>query len=89
MKCKKGFKRVKDKCVKVKPKVNRNVIIRCSDNRPIEIGFTSALTLLFITLKLIGTISWSWWWVLSPVWISLGVGLIIILIVWTIIRRDF
>jgi hypothetical protein len=24
----------------------------------------------FIVLKLTGVIAWSWWWVLSPVWIS-------------------
>lgn len=30
--------------------------------------FWSILALIFITLKLIGTISWSWWWVLAPVW---------------------
>ena len=30
-----------------------------------------ALTLpAFITLKLTGVIAWSWWWVLSPLWIS-------------------
>lgn len=28
------------------------------------------LTLVFIVLKLTGVIGWSWWWVLSPVWIS-------------------
>lgn len=28
-----------------------------------------ALTLIFIALKLTGRISWSWLWVLSPVWI--------------------
>jgi hypothetical protein len=26
--------------------------------------------LAFVVLKLTGIISWSWWWVLSPVWIS-------------------
>lgn len=31
--------------------------------------FTSLLTLIFITLKLIDKISWSWIWVLSPTWI--------------------
>lgn len=31
--------------------------------------FLPALTLLFIALKLTGYISWSWWWVLSPLWI--------------------
>lgn len=31
------------------------------------IGFLGILTLVFITLKLLGKIDWSWWWVLSPV----------------------
>jgi len=34
------------------------------------IGFPGLLTVLFIGLKLTGYISWSWWWVLSPLWIS-------------------
>lgn len=34
------------------------------------IGFFGLLTIVFITLKLVGYIDWSWWWVLSPVWIS-------------------
>ena len=34
------------------------------------IGFAGLLTIAFIVLKLIGRITWSWWWVLSPVWIS-------------------
>lgn len=33
------------------------------------IGFVGLLTIVFITLKLTGHIAWSWWWVLSPVWI--------------------
>ena len=36
-------------------------------------GFCSVLTLIFITLKLLGTITWSWWWVLSPLWIPLAI----------------
>lgn len=35
-------------------------------------GFTSVLTLIFIVLKLCKVITWSWWWVLSPIWISWG-----------------
>ena len=31
-------------------------------------GFTSLLGLLFIALKLMGIITWSWWWVLAPLW---------------------
>jgi len=48
------------------------------------IGFASALTLLFIGLKLGKVIDWSWWWVLSPLWIGLAVALIVILIVFLI-----
>lgn len=33
------------------------------------IGFTGLLTIVFIVLKLTKVINWSWWWVLSPVWI--------------------
>ena len=34
------------------------------------IGFTGLLTLIFITLKVLGKIDWAWGWVLSPLWIS-------------------
>lgn len=34
------------------------------------IGFIGLLTILFIGLKLTGLIHWSWGWVLSPLWIS-------------------
>jgi len=33
------------------------------------IGFVGALAILFIALKLMGYIAWSWWWVLAPIWI--------------------
>lgn len=37
-----------------------------------------ALTVLFVGLKLTNYIDWSWWWVLSPLWIPLAiVGVII------------
>lgn len=42
------------------------------------IGFTGLLTIVFIVLKLTNTIDWSWWWVLSPVWISALFALFII-----------
>lgn len=35
-----------------------------------ESFFISLLTVLFIGLKLTGYIDWSWWWVLSPIWIT-------------------
>ncbi len=39
--------------------------------------FVSGLTILFIALKLTGYISWSWWWVLSPLWISILLALVV------------
>ena len=34
------------------------------------------LTVLFVALKLCGVIDWSWWWVLSPIPITLGIALV-------------
>ena len=45
------------------------------------IGFTGLLTIVFIILKLCGIIAWSWWWVLSPLWISTILWVILIIIV--------
>ena len=45
------------------------------------IGFTGLLTVAFIVLKLTGYISWSWVWVLAPLWIPLLVGLVIFSVV--------
>ncbi len=59
----------------------------------IEINFGSfvgALAILFIALKLLDKIDWSWWWVLSPLWIPIGIVLgigIIILILGVIFTR--
>ena len=44
------------------------------------IGFAGLLTLVFITLKLLGVITWSWVWVLSPIWVSLLLCILIIII---------
>ena len=44
------------------------------------IGFAGLLTIVFIVLKLMGVIAWSWWWVLSPLWI--GFLVVIALAVW-------
>jgi hypothetical protein len=44
------------------------------------IGFLGLLTVLFIGLKLANYIAWSWWWVLSPLWIPIAISAIIIII---------
>jgi len=40
-------------------------------------SLTRLLLVAFIVLKLLGVIDWSWWWVLSPLWISLLMYLIL------------
>jgi hypothetical protein len=40
------------------------------------IGIVGVLTILFVTLKLLNVITWSWWWVLSPLWISFGLSIL-------------
>lgn len=45
-----------------------------------SIGFTGLLTILFIALKLTGVITWSWVWVLAPLWIPFAIFLVIVLI---------
>lgn len=46
-----------------------------------NIGFGGFLLLLFVTLKLCHVIDWSWWWVLSPVWIPVALLLAVFLFV--------
>jgi len=55
------------------------------------IGFVGVLTIVFITLKLIGYIDWSWWWVLSPLWISAAtaISIIAIMLIITILVEFF
>lgn len=45
---------------------NETVVVKSSG-----ISFGGALFLIFLTLKLIGVITWSWWWVTAPLWLPL------------------
>lgn len=45
------------------------------------IGFVGLLTILFVGLKLTGYMAWSWVWVLSPLWISLGILILFITLI--------
>ena len=42
-----------------------------------EMGFVGTLTLIFVVLKILNVISWSWFWVLSPIWITVCIGVVI------------
>jgi hypothetical protein len=33
----------------------------------------NTLGIVFIILKLVGLINWSWWWILCPFWIQLAI----------------
>ena len=45
------------------------------------LGLCGVLTIIFIVLKLVGVITWSWVWVLSPLWIGLIAGVALLLVV--------
>ena len=44
------------------------------------IGFAGVLTIVFIVLKLCKVINWSWVWVLSPIWISAALAILLLVI---------
>lgn len=50
--------------------------------------FSEVLTIVFVVLKLCKVINWSWWWVLSPIWISLAIFCIILAFVLVKDRKD-
>ena len=47
-------------------------------HRNCGVGFMQFLTILFIVLKLTGVIDWSWWWVLSPIWVSVSLAFLLV-----------
>jgi len=38
-------------------------------------GIGGLLLVAFIVLKLTGVIDWSWWWVVSPIWLPIVIAL--------------
>lgn len=49
------------------------------------VGFFGLLTVVLIVLKLLGKISWSWIWVLSPLWICVVFWIVVaIFTIWLI-----
>jgi len=51
--------------------------------------FIPLLTTLFIYLKLVGSIAWSWWWVLSPIWIAFLIALTFSLVFYLVAKKHF
>lgn len=44
------------------------------------IGFFGILLIVFIVLKLVGIINWSWWLVFIPLWIYLGILILLCIV---------
>lgn len=43
----------------------------------IGLNLCDVLCIIFIVLKIVGVINWSWWWVVSPLWINLALVVLI------------
>lgn len=52
-----------------------------NNNSNSGIGFSGLLFLVFLVLKLLNKIDWSWLWVTSPLWIPLCIFIAILFIV--------
>ncbi len=77
-KCKSGMRRKGNRCVRNKSMCPPTQVTSCGT------GFLGLLALLFIALKLIGidpVASWSWWWVLAPIWIPAVIVIILVIII--------
>lgn len=57
-----------------------NVSSSSSSSSSTGIGFCGLLAIVFITLKLLGYITWSWWWVLAPIWVTTLICILIIIV---------
>lgn len=53
------------------------------------IGFSGVLFVVFLVLKLIGVIDWSWWWVTAPLWISIILSVAYAIVLWVIYKKRY
>ena len=45
------------------------------------LGIGTVLFIVFLVLKLVGVIAWSWWWVTAPLWIPVLAVIAVLFIV--------
>ena len=62
-----------------------NVIIKPNGDSKFTIRLPIFLTIVFVILQIAGVISWPWYFIIAPIWISLGIALIMALIVLVIL----
>lgn len=48
------------------------------------LGCSTVLFMIFLVLKLVGVIAWSWWWVTAPFWAPLALMALIFLVAFTL-----
>jgi hypothetical protein len=69
------------------PKITTSKEKEMSNNKTtINFGLDGTLTIIFLVLKLTKVIDWSWWWVFSPIWIGLGI-LIVLGVIYAILEE--
>ena len=55
----------------------KSIIKQWGTNRT---GLLTILFTVFVTLKLTGYISWSWWWVTAPLWGGIALFVVILIL---------
>jgi hypothetical protein len=51
-----------------------------NNSKSISVSLSGPLTIAFIVLKLCSVITWSWWWVLAPLWLPVIVVMFVALL---------
>lgn len=46
----------------------------------LDTNIVIALLIIFVVLKLMQVVNWSWWWVISPLWIPMLITLMLYVI---------
>ncbi len=52
------------------------------------VGCLTVIGIVFVILKLVGTINWSWVWVLAPFWIQVAFVLIALAVLGLVALKD-
>lgn len=48
------------------------------------IGLAGATFLVFLTLKLLNKVDWSWWWVTAPLWIPASIAVVFLAVIFVV-----
>lgn len=58
-------------------------------NRSSGIGILGVLEIIFIILKLVSVINWSWWLVLIPLWIDIGIFVVYLIVYFIAYKHSY